>query len=277
MGLTPEPNYYGRQLIRELKKLRQLARLTQHDVCERAHIEPKKFSRLENRQIPNYHELCMLLDVYGLLSSDWSPYLELWDQAKRPAWWSKYDLADTRYLRMEDVALTKYEFRLGYLPELLQTEDYARAVFTRTADHRSSLAVSDLVEVRLRRQERVLNGELSLYALIHEPVLRQGVDQPQLAQLVARAELPNVTLQIVPLDKGLHDGLHSSVTVLSFPDPKEPDIAFADTLAGLAETQEPHQVAKIKRAIDRISSLALSPRNSLARLQEMIGQPAENH
>jgi transcriptional regulator with XRE-family HTH domain len=272
MGTTPEPNYYGRQLIRELRKLRLQARMTQQEVCDRAHIEPKKFSRLENRQVASYHELCMLLDVYGLLGTDWEPYLRLWEQAKQPCWWTSYGLEDTRYLRMEDVAMTTYQFQLGYLPELLQTPAYATATLTSTATFHSRATIDNLVEVRIRRQQRVLNGDLSVYALLHEPSLHQGVDEEQLSLLAQRAELPNVTLRVVPTTSGLHDGLLSSVVLLSFADPNEPDIAFADTLAGLAETQEPQHVANIKRAIDRVSSLALSPANSLALLRELVTQ-----
>jgi transcriptional regulator with XRE-family HTH domain len=271
MGITPEPNYHGRQLIRELRKLRLHTGLTQQEGGDRAHIDLQKLSRLETRQLPTYHELCMLLDVYGVLSNDWAPYLELWELARQPAWWREYGVKDSRYLRMEDEAMLMYEFRLGYLPELLQTEEYARAMHTNTAELRTQDVIDNLVKVQLHRQERLHAKEdrLTLYTLIHEPVLRQGVDHLQLVKLAEHAELPNITIQVVPQDTGLHDGLRSSMTLLSFTD-DEPDIAFADTHAGLCETQEPQQVTQIKRTIDRVSSLAMTPRKSLEFIKTMV-------
>jgi transcriptional regulator with XRE-family HTH domain len=271
MGITPEPNYHGRQLIRELRKLRLRTGLTQQEGGDRAHIDLQKLSRLETRQLPTYHELCMLLDVYGVLSTEWAPYLDLWELARQPAWWRKFGVKDPRYLRMEDEAMLMYEFRLGYLPELLQTEDYARAMHTNTAELRNQKVIDNMVEVQLRRQDRLQAKEdrLTLYTLIHEPVLRQGVDHLQLLKLAEHAELPNITIQVVPQDTGLHDGLRSSMTLLTFAD-DEPDIAFSDTHAGLCETQDPSHVTLIKRAIDRVSSLALTPSKSLEFIKTMV-------
>jgi transcriptional regulator with XRE-family HTH domain len=268
MGVTPEPNYHGRKLIRELQLLRRRAGLTQAETGARAHIELKKLSRIETRQLPSYHELCTLLDVYGVLSSDWGPYLELWEHSKQPPWWRPYGLKDTRYLRMEQEALFKYEFQLGYVPDLLQTPDYARSAFTNSADFRSDETIDVLVEIRMRQQQRLLEGDLTLYTLIHEPVLHQAVDHAQRDQLIERAALPNVTLQVVPQDQQVHDGLRGSVVLLSFPD-NEPDIAFADSLVGLNETQD---TSNIKRAIDRTASLALSPSESVGYIKSLPGR-----
>ncbi|CAM3811440.1 helix-turn-helix transcriptional regulator [Kibdelosporangium persicum] len=262
-GITPEPNYYGRQLQRELKRLREDNRLTQEEAGERVRIEFKKLSRIERRQLPTYHELVMLLDAYGVLSCDYGPYLELWELARQRAWWRDFHLEDTRYVRMEDEADVKYEFQLGHIPTLLQTEEYARA--TLSINKRT---VKKLTDLRMRQQERLCTEpQLTLHALIHEPVLRQGVNRAQREALIDRAELPNVTIQVVPQRNILHEGLHGSVVLLSFDDPNEPDAAFSESLVGLQDTQDLERTATIRRALDHVSQLAMSPEDTLLLLK----------
>jgi transcriptional regulator with XRE-family HTH domain len=257
-GVTPEPNYHGRQLQRKIKKLREQARLTQQEAGERVHIEFRKLSRMERRQLPSYHELVMLLDAYGVLSDDYAPYLKLWELAKRRGWWRDYQLKETRYIRMEDEADKKVEFQLGQIPTLLQTPDYAKSTFAR----RSSTTIKTLTEVRMRQQTRLTTDPvLTLHALIHAPVLHQGVPQKQLAHLLEQAELPNVTLQIVP-KRHLPEDLQSPVVLLSFNDPGEPDIAFTESLIGLQETQVQDRTRAIKTVLEDLANQALTPEDS---------------
>ncbi|MET0233078.1 MAG: helix-turn-helix transcriptional regulator [Kibdelosporangium sp.] len=264
-GRRAEPNYHGRQLLRELRKLRFQAGLSQQEAGERAHIDHSKLSRIEQQQVPTYHELVILLDVYGVLSCDLTPYFDLWELAKRRGWWREYTSADHSYLCMEDEADVKKEFQLGHLPTLLQTEKYARTALT--TNSRSTKTTDKLVALRMRQQQR-LHAErtLSLHALVHEAVLRQSsVDRAQLTLLLQRAELSTVTIQIVP-ERLLHEALQGSVILLSFDDPAEPDIAFADTPLGLAQTHDPRRTATITRTLDRLTSLAMSPADSCALL-----------
>lgn len=262
-GVTPEPNYYGRQLQRELKKLREQNRLTQEEAGELVHIEFKKLSRIERRQLPTYHELVMLLDAYGVLSCDYGPYIELWELAKQRAWWRDFHLEDTRYVRMEDEADLKYEFQLGHIPTLLQTEEYAQRSI-----NASKRSIKKFTDLRMHQQERLsTDPRLQLHALIHAPVLHQGVNKAQRDLLIERAEFPNVTIQIVPQRNTLHEGLHGSVILLSFDDPNEPDAAFAESLVGLLDTQDPERTAHIRHVLDRLSELAMSPEETLACLK----------
>ncbi|RSM64106.1 hypothetical protein DMH04_51955 [Kibdelosporangium aridum] len=110
-GETPVPNYHGRKLLRELQKLRKQACMTQEEAGDRAHIEFKKLSRIERKQLPTYHELLILLDVYGVVANDYSYYTELLETARAKRWWTEYRLRDTRYIRMEDEAKSSMKER----------------------------------------------------------------------------------------------------------------------------------------------------------------------
>ncbi|ALG10261.1 helix-turn-helix domain-containing protein [Kibdelosporangium phytohabitans] len=252
-------NYYGKQLLRALRFLREQARLTQEEAGRRVHIEYKKLSRIERRQLPTYHELITLLDAYGVPSCDYGPYVALWELARKRPWWRDYQLDDTRYIRMEDEATMKYEFQLGHIPTLLQTADYARASMSG-----SRQTVRKFTEMRMRQQQR-LDREplLHVHALIHEPVLRQGINRAQRDLLIERAEMPHITVQIVPQRNSLHEGLNGSIVLLSFDDYFEPDAAFTETVLGLQDTQELEQTATIRHSLDHLARLALSPEESL--------------
>lgn len=265
-GRRAESNYHGRQLQRELRKLRLQNKLSQEEAGARAHIEHSKLSRIEQQQqLPTYHELLILLDVYGVLSCDLTPYFVLWEQARQRGWWREYTLEDNNYLRMADEADVKREFQLGYLPTLLQTEEYARATLDTAV--RSRKTVDKLVTLRMRQQRRLFTERaLTLHSFVHESVLHQSiVDRSQITLLLERAELPNVTFRIVPRQL-VHEGLQGSVILLSFNDPAEPDMVFADTPLGMTESQHPKRVATVTRILDQLTSFALSPDDSRALL-----------
>jgi transcriptional regulator with XRE-family HTH domain len=268
MASTPEPNFHGRQLTRALRVLREQAGMTQDEAGGRLNMSLQKVSRLENGQLPGYHELLAILDLYGFPTSEWDQYVELWRRAKERGWWRKYGITDCRYLRMEDAASHAYEFQIGYLPELLQTEHYARTTF---ADETlSNKTINGQVTARMTRQHRLTSRpQLHLHAIVHEPVLRQGVDREQLTHLIKQAQLPNVTFQVLPQAHGLHAGLRGSLSLLSFAGTHEPDIAFSAGALGCTDTQDNEETTAARRMLNRLAELALNPDETLELLAEL--------
>ncbi|ALG12938.1 helix-turn-helix domain-containing protein [Kibdelosporangium phytohabitans] len=265
MATPTLPNYHGRQLLRELKRMRELAGLTQDDAGKRLHMTLQKLSRIENGQLPGYHELRAMLRVYGLPRHDWEEALALWELARERGWWREFGLKDSSYVCMEQEAEHLVEFQLGTLPPLLQTERYACASLQHTDQPQTA------VNIRLRRQQR-LSGKnpLTVHSLIHEPTLHQGVDREQLRLLVDRALTAFVTLQIVPQTAGLHSGLDGSVMLLSFSDPHEPDIVFTESPLGLTQSQDATKTSAIRRRLDELTAIALPPDDSLNTIRALI-------
>ncbi|TCO56749.1 helix-turn-helix domain-containing protein [Actinocrispum wychmicini] len=264
MGIPGKPNYYGRQLVRRLRNERERAGLTQEEAGEKLHLRLQKLSRIENGQLPGYHELMAILALYGASSYDCAAYARLWERAKERGWWRKYGLEDSTYIAMEHEAESLVEFQLGRIPELLQIAAYARECVH--GDEKQ-------VKVRMKRQDRVLGGEnpLVLHSLIHEPVLRQGVEREQLAELIERCLLPNVTVQVVPQSVGSHPGLAGSVTLLAFDDPEEPRIAFARTPLGMTFTQDEDVTTGVHTELSALAERSMSPEDSLDLLVALAG------
>ncbi|ONI83183.1 hypothetical protein ALI144C_16935 [Actinosynnema sp. ALI-1.44] len=268
MTSQPELNYHGRKLARVLKKLREQGSLTQEQAGERACIDPRKLGRLERRQLPTYHELITLLDAYGIPSCDHTPHLELWEQAKQRPWWQEFHPDDVRYVRLADYASRKIEYQLTQVPTLLHTEAHARWSIAK----RCPSLVAKRVAFLMRQQQRLITPPvLRFHALIHESVLQQGLDRAQLAKLVECAELPNVTLQLVP-QAFTDPELTSSVSLLSFDDPDEPDSVFTESVIGLQESHDPLHTGSTRRLLGNAAGHAMSPEASLTRLQAQIGR-----
>ncbi|MBP2323916.1 transcriptional regulator with XRE-family HTH domain [Kibdelosporangium banguiense] len=272
MGTPGMPNFHGRQLLRELKRLREQTGMTQDEAGTRLHLTLQKLSRIENGQLPGYHETRAMLKLYGLTPEQCAPYLEQWERARKRGWWRQYGLRDSSYVCMEQEASRMFEFQLGRLPALLQTESYARRCLCAAVPACDAKEVEAAVAVRTRRQERLFDGEkpLVLHALVHEPTLCQGVDREQLILLVERAQMPNVTVRIVPQSAGPHSGLDGSVILLDFDDPQEPDIVFTDTVLGLAQSQDDSRTSAVRMTLEDLAARALSPEDSLDTLKSMI-------
>jgi transcriptional regulator with XRE-family HTH domain len=151
-----EPNLRVRVLARALRELRERARMTQQEAGDRLRFTNRKMSRIETGQVPSFHELQAMLDVYGLISTEWPPYVAMWERAKEKGWWHTYGIPNRGYVPLEAQASEIRAFQLGMVHGLLQTESYVRAVFTGAADpaHHTPTSVARGVEIRRRRQRR---------------------------------------------------------------------------------------------------------------------------
>jgi transcriptional regulator with XRE-family HTH domain len=273
------PTFRAWQLARALRRLREQRGIGQHAAALALRCSDSTISRIETaEQLPPYLTLRALLDLYGVTVDQWQPYIDLWERAKEKGWWHAYGLDDRGYVSMEADAVRVREFQLGYVPGLLQTEAYARAALAASPIRRSRTWLDNQVTVRLRRQERLTAEEepLELHVIVDETALREPTDDPrlvhdQLQNVVQRAALPNVTVQVVRRG-GLHPGLIGSFIVLAFPGNEMPEIGYVEHMAGSLHLEEDADVRACNLAFDRLRSSALSPDDSLALLERMADE-----
>ena len=189
-----------------------------------------------------------------------SAALALARRANAPGWWHRYsDLLPgwfETYLGLEQASSMIRTYELQFVPGLLQTQEYARAVTMLGHENRDD--VDRRVELRMRRQ-KVLTapGAPTLWAVIDEAALRRSLNGPallrnQLDHLLAMNELPNVSVQIAPLSFGGHAAAGGPFSILRFAEPDLPDIVYLEQLTSALYLDKRSDVEHYTLVMDRL-------------------------
>ncbi|HEV7450861.1 MAG TPA: helix-turn-helix transcriptional regulator [Pseudonocardiaceae bacterium] len=273
-----------RRLGAELRTLRDRSGLTIEDVAKELECSISKISRLETGQgIPKSRDVRDLLDRYGVTDQAHRDRLMRWVRdGQRQGWWHDYsdvlapDPEDplvpdnlSRFVALEQDASEVRSFETTVVPGLLQTEDYARAVLstTSTADRE---ATDRLVELRMRRQDRLYADEdpLTVHMVLDEALLRRPIGgeqvmRAQLKRLLADAQRPNITIQVLPLSIGAHRAMDGSFVVLAFPDSDDNDLVYVEGHLGDLYLEKEHDVEVYEQIFDALVDLCLSAEQSV--------------
>lgn len=268
-----------RILARRLRQLREAAGLTLEDAAPLLDWSVSKLSRIETaQQSVDVHGVRSMLDLYDMGGGNWDDLVTLARETRQRGWWRAFGLGDNSYVGFEAEASIVHDFTLGYVPGLLQTADYARALFVAAPIRRAETEITDHVTVRMIRQDRLSSADypLDLVAVIDETVLRRPVGgaavlQAQVRHLAEAAALDAVTLQVLPTDAGVHPGLASGFTILGFGDLGEPDMAYVEHSLGALIMDKEDDVARARLAFDRVQADALDPADSLALIRRTAG------
>jgi hypothetical protein len=256
--------------------LRERARLTLDEAAPKLRWSTSKLSRIEHGQLVDYHGLKSMLDLYGVTADRWPEYFELHDAAGQNGWWKAYGLDDKGYVPLEADASEVREFTVTYVPGLLQTASYARAMFRASVTRHSSEKLRNDVAIRMIRQKRLgaAVDPLRLAAVVDVGVLHRLVGgakvmEGQLSHLIAAAEWGTVRLQVMPAKTGAHSAMAGSFSILSFGDLGEPDIVYVEHALGSTISEKELEVARATLSFDRLRSDALSPEDSLALIRRV--------
>lgn len=268
----------GRQLGDELRRFREEAGLSTADAAEVLDCTKGKISRIENGHVPvRTPDLNALIQAYGVLDPETRERLAALarraNRRRREGWWHQYGsvLGDTYrdYIEMEAICDGIRTFQAQLIPGLLQTPEYGRAVTVASRAWQTPEEIEQFVKVRVARQER-LTGEapLDFWAVLAEGVLHQQVGGPtvmrrQLEHLVDMAELPNVTVQILPFSRGAHSGMFGPYLLLSFPRVSALDLVLTETPTGNIWMEQESEVARYRELFHDARTLALPPTESL--------------
>lgn len=270
------PTVRRRQLGIELQRLREAAGVTR--VAAAAHLgcSHTKIAHQElGRNSPHKPELMVLVQLYGADQEHATALEELRQEASQKGWWSQARLPEwlAGYVGLEADATSLRSVELELIPGLLQTEQYARELQLRRSNTADAV-VERTVATRMRRQARL--GEpnpLQLAAVMSEAALHRcarhrTVAVSQLQHLVDQARRPNIALQVLPFDAGLHGSMSGSFTLLSFPDGLLPDMVYQEYAVGGHVIDDESVVARLDRIYDELRSQALGVDESLAMLAE---------
>ena len=289
MPATPSPTARARRLRHELRRLREEAGLTHGEVAHRLEWSPSKLSRIENGQSRvNTGDVADLLAVYGVSdAATREALIQLAREARRRGWWTRYTdvLGSGTYIGLEAEASAIHTFESQFVPGLLQTEDYARAVISGGQVRPDPEAVERRVAARMARQELFTRPEPpEIWAVLDESVILRPVGGPdvmrdQLRHLieVSTRTNPVVTLQILPLSTGAHPGMSGSFVILSFQNPKDPPMIYLETATDGLYLEEPPDIERYTLRFNHLVARALGPNESRAMitgLAEQMGRSA---
>jgi hypothetical protein len=225
-----------------------------------------------------------LLSLYGVTDPQvTSAMIALAGQAQTQEWWAQFgDILPSwfePYLGLEASASRIRSFDLQFVHGLFQTEAYARAVSALGRRGASPPAELDRwVAVRLKRQELLTAAKPPrVWSVVDEAALRRPVGgvkvmQAQLRRLAEVAELPNVTLQVVPFRAGGHDAAGGSFTILRFSEPDVPDVVYIEQLTGAIYLEKPAATDHYLDIMNRLSAISLSPAQTAPFLGEVSRQ-----
>lgn len=246
----------------ELRRRRERAGISREAAGDALRASPAKISRLELGRVGfKERDVLDLLTLYGVTdNTERAEFLTLARRANAPGWWHRYsDLLPgwfETYLGLEQASMMIRTYELQFVPGLLQTREYARAVTL--LGHEDQGDIERRVELRMRRQE-VLTAPSAptLWAVIDEAALRRSLNgsellREQLDHLMAMNELPNVSVQIAPLSFGGHAAAGGPFSILRFAEPDLPDIVYLEQLTSALYLDKRSDVEHYALVMDRL-------------------------
>ena len=273
MAASPSPTVRRKRLGIELRRLRELARLTCEEVGQRLDCSGTRISRMETGRISvRPGDARELLEIYGVTGTEADSLVQLARDARRKGWWHTYGGALPTwfepYIGLESEAVQLRDFQSMVLPGLLQTEDYARAVLRAAPSAGPADAIDRQVALRMERQA-VLSQDAppSLWVVLSESVLRVQVGgakvmRGQLARLIEIAGRAHVTLQVLPFNTAAHVQPISPFTILEFADPADPAVVYLEHLTGSLLLENAEEVAHYTVVFDHLRAEALGTAQS---------------
>jgi hypothetical protein len=266
----------------QLRRFREAADITPDRAGYEIRASRSKISRMEHGRVGfKDRDVADLLTLYGVTDEDVrAGMLSLAQQANAQGWWAQYGdiLPDwfEAYLGLEAAASLIRTFELQFVHGLFQTDAYARAVTMLGHSAAPAEEIDRRVSLRMERQALLTSPDPPrLWSVVDEAALRrplggQKVMHTQLTHLLEIAELPNVTLQVMPFRRGGHAGAGGSFTVLRFGEPDLPDVVYIEQLTSALYLERRTHVDHYMEVMNHLSAEALTPAGTARYIGQII-------
>ena len=263
-------------LADELSRLRKRRGYSVRDVAEHTGWSIAKISRGENGVSKiSPLDVRRLAELYEVPAADVDRLCEMARDSVADAWWRRYErwLNPTflEFLAYEADAARAWSVQTMFVPGLLQTSDYVKAILSIGPVRDPDRNDADY-EVRLRRQRRLEGSDpIELNALIAESVLHwqfggAEVMRGQLAHLCTMAERPNVSVRVIPFAHPV-----PIYPVDLFESGGEgPAVVFSETQWGTPFTEDPIELRQARREIHRLEEVALSEQGTVEMIERRV-------
>jgi transcriptional regulator with XRE-family HTH domain len=266
----------------QLRRLREAKRISLEDAGKAIRGSHSKISRLENGKVGfKDRDIADLLTLYGVTDEKERAALHsLAVDANAHGWWHDYsDILPQwfeDYVGLEEAATQIRSYQVQFVPGLLQTGDYIRAVRQLGNPTSSERDLDRWVALRLARQAVLTRpSPPSIWVVVDEAALRRPVGgtavmRAQLKHLLEAAQRPSVTIQIIPFYAGGHAAAGGPFSILRFADYDLPDVVYLEQLTSALYLDKADVVDSYLMVMERLCVAAVTPAQSIKMLREMI-------
>src|SRR6266536_3142877 len=267
-----------------LRRLRIEAGISREQAGEAIRASEWKIHRLENGQVGfKERDIVDLLRLYGVTDpAEVADFVILAREANAPSWWQHYGDVLPQWFRayvdLESVARLIRTYEGQFIPGLLQTEEYMRAVIVGARLDTSSDEVDRRIRLRMARQALLTRKDAPrLWAVVDEAALRRPVGgravmHGQLEQLIDATKLPNVTLQVLPFGAGAHPAMVGAFSILRFADRELPDVVYVEHLTSALYLNKREDVDQYLHVMESISVRAAAPDRTVELLSKILNE-----
>lgn len=268
-------------LGRRLQELREAAGVRREDAAQVLRVAPATVRRMEAAEVAlKIPYVLVLLTTYGVPEEEAAAFVDLAEEANRPGWWQRFhDVLPewfSLYVSLEGAARIIRSYEPHFVPGLLQTEDYARAVMEAgTIGQTGEEAIERHVSLRMARQ-KLLEGDTPprLWVIMDETVLARPVSidgrvmREQLDKLLEFSERDHITLQVAEFRAGPHPGTYAPFSLFRFAEPELPDMVFTEYLTGALYLDSRKEVSAHLEVLDHMTARAASVEHTRKLLRE---------
>ncbi|GAA0704225.1 helix-turn-helix transcriptional regulator [Kitasatospora atroaurantiaca] len=268
----------------QLRRLREGRGITREDAGYQIRASESKISRMELGRVSfKERDVADLLSLYGVNDgAEREALLGLVREANKSGWWHSFnDVLPgwfQTYVGLEEAAALIRTYEVQFIPGLLQSEEYARAVFGQTRPVISDEELERRLSLRMRRQKLLTDGQSPrLWAVIDEAALRRPVGGPkvmraQVQYLIDIAQQPNVVVQVMPFRFGAHAGESGAFSILRFPEQDLADVVYLEQLTSALYLDKRDDVDAYIQVMERLCVDSLTPDQTIDLLTAILAE-----
>jgi transcriptional regulator with XRE-family HTH domain len=278
------PTVRRMQVGARLRSLRLAKGITREQAGYAIRGSDSKISRMELGRVAfKERDVTDLLKLYGIEdAAEHARLLALAREANTPGWWHAYgDVLATwfqNYLDLEQATELIRTYEIQFVPGLLQTDAYARAVIMLGHGRAAEDEISRRAGLRMARQQLLTRPDPPrLWAVLDEAVLRRPIGgrevlREQIEHLIAMTALRNVRLQVIPFTSGGHAAAGGAFSILRFAHSDVPDVVYIEHLTSGLYLDKREDVDQYAAAMGRLFIEAEPPNRTPEILKEVLGE-----
>ncbi|SRR5712691_719563 len=285
-NLISAPGIGGPTVLRillgaQLRRLREARRISLEDAGEAIRASHSKISRLETGRVGfKDRDIADLLTLYGVNDeTERTAMRDLAVHANKQGWWHDYsDILPNwfeAYVGLEEAATQIRAYEVQFIPGLLQTGDYARAVTLLGYPNAPPREVERRVGLRLARQAVFTRPDApNIWVVLDEAVMKRPIGgaevmRAQIKHLIEMSARPNVTIQIVPFQVGGHAAAGGPFSILRFAEHDLPDVVYLEQLTSALYLDKQEIVDSYLAVMDRLCVDATTPASSIKTMRTL--------